>query len=442
VLVHRDMLLDGKYEVGDLIGSGGMGDVYCAEQRDLERTVAVKMLRADLQADPSMRQRFRTEAMVGSRIRHPNVVAVYDYGEHDGAPFLVMEHVRGARLSAVLAAKTPLSLQRALTFACDILAGLAEAHAEGIVHADVKSDNVMIGRYRDGTEVAKLLDFGLARPISTAPCTATTETFVSGTPEYLSPETIRGVRPSPASDVYSAGIVLYELLTGGTPFHGGAIAEVLRRHLEEDVVPPSVRCQERHITCAIDAVVMRALAKDPGERFADAEAFHRALVAAIPCEDPLARPDAELLLATETTHHDLRPIQARLARGSGLLTPRTTNDVRRGLGAAIASGQLSQIVAGYLDLARLHIDNSDHKAAANELEEAIDVLTVGEGAQTASPPEPLWRVLLPLASIYARLGDHGRALSILETGRKVAECHHSSVGTERARRLRDLLCGP
>lgn len=433
------MLLDGKYDVGDLIGSGGMGEVYCAEQRDLSRTVAIKMLRSDLRADPSIRHRFHSEAMVGSRIRHPNVVAVYDYGENEGVPYLVLEHVRGTQLSALLAAEAPLSVQRALMFARDILAGLAEAHLEGIVHADVKTDNVMIGRYRDGTEVAKLLDFGLSRSLGDAPRTASTE--LSGTPEYVAPETIRGVLPSPASDVYSAGIVLYELLTGHTPFHGGEIVEVLRRHLEDDVVPPSVRCRDRHISCAVDAVVMRALAKDPDERFEDAGAFHRALVAAIHREAPPRHSDIALEFATEATLFDMKPVHARLARGSCVIAPRTTTEARRVLGAAIIAGQVPQIVAGYLDLARLHIDDLAHKAAANELEEAIDILTHGEGPRSSNAPEPLWRVLLPLASIYARLGDRSRALSVLDAGRKVAERHGSSVGIERARTLRELLRG-
>lgn len=432
-----DMLLGGKYKVGDLIGSGGMGDVYCAEQPDLARTVAVKLLRHELRTDPHMRRRFHTEATVGARLRHHNLVAVLDFGlSEDGVPYLVLEHVRGKPVSLILAAEGSLPVARAARLAADVLAGLAEAHAEGVVHADIKSDNVMIDRYRDGTEVAKLLDFGLARFVGEPPLQSAADATLSSTPEYLAPEVIRGVLPSPASDVYSAGAMLYELLTGTTPFRASDIPEILRRHLEEDVVPPSSRSADRYIPGAIDTVVMCALAKDPTERYRDAEQFRRALLAAMPAKEPVPPRADELTFVSEPTRRDMRPdVERRFAAGSRPQPPRDTGDLQRALGLAITRGDLDQIVAGYLELAGVLVDARQLMAAAKELEEAIDLITHGGGPAAPNAPEPLWRLLLALASIYAGLGDPLRALDAARAGRRHAERQDSAVGRTRARAL-------
>ena len=226
------------YELGSLLGSGGMGAVYAARQQSLGRSVAVKLLHPELASQPTLVERFRTEALAGRRLSHPNVTGVVDFGvSSEGTPFLVMEHVAGERLSGIVRREGSLPTRRACAMAIQILAALDAAHAAGVIHADVKSDNVLVDSAPDGRDVAKLIDFGIARLMDQpAADDDPAERVLSGTPEYLAPEIIAGAPPTAASDLYAAGTVLYELLTGSTPFHGGSIEETFQRHLDEEVI--------------------------------------------------------------------------------------------------------------------------------------------------------------------------------------------------------------
>jgi serine/threonine-protein kinase len=267
-------VIDRKYVLRERIGEGGMGTVFVADQPALARSVAIKILHPRHAADRDLALRFRDEAVAASRVRHPGVVAVFDASHlDDGTPYIVMEYVAGRPLGDIIATER-IAVPRALALVDRILDVLAATHGDGVVHADVKSDNFLVGE-RDGEEHVTLIDFGLARVADLA--SARDTPLISGTPEYMAPEVIRGERPEIASDLYGAGVILYELLVGKTPFAGGTPSEIMARHLDDIAIPPSLRRPDRDIPRALDAVVERALAKRPGDRFGDAAAFARAL---------------------------------------------------------------------------------------------------------------------------------------------------------------------
>lgn len=277
---HRvGSVLAGKYVLREPLGAGGMGVVYRADQLILERPVAIKFLHPELDGDPVVSARFQTEARTAARLDHRNTVAVLDFGQDDdGHPYLVMEYVRGRTLRELVddGAMAP---ERAIAICAQILAALGEAHRAGIVHADVKSENVLLESRTDGDRV-KLVDFGLACVSrSSARDEIPDERWVAGTPEYMAPELIRGDRPTPASDLYAVGIVLYELLTGITPFGGGRSIEIFTRHVMDAPVPPSVRFPDLEVPRALEQVLARSLEKDPSRRYADAESFASELLA-------------------------------------------------------------------------------------------------------------------------------------------------------------------
>ncbi len=407
----RPGTLAGKYTLGDCIGAGGMGRVYRAEQPDLSRTVAIKIMHRTLAEDARLARHFRTEAIAAARFSHPNSVAVIDYGEtEDGAPFLVMEYVHGQMLSQIVRDQGPLDIARALGFAIQILDALADAHTLGIVHADVKADNVLVETTRDRGEQTKLVDFGLAR-IARDRGHETDDfdsgEFIAGTPEYMAPEVIRGAPPSPASDVYAVGAMLYEMLTGSTPFAGGSYVEIMRRQVEDIVVPPSLRCAEPCVPRHVESAILRALSKDPGHRFTTAAEFINALTVIPPPTAPRVRrcvasrsPDADGISTLVLPAADADPHLRRTPRGSSQQFSAELA-ARRDIGDAILRGARDEVATGYLALAEL-LRASDHpRAATSELEEALEML----GA-ASERTEPILMALLPL---YLELGDHDAA---------------------------------
>jgi serine/threonine protein kinase len=257
--------------LGAQLGAGGMGQVFAAEH-PVAGPLAVKLLQNQLLSEPLFVERVANEGRAAARIRHENVVRVIDHGMTSaGVPFVAMERVTGVSLLALIQREGLLSLPRIRTVAAQVLAGLAAIHRAGLVHADLKSDNLLIDDDR-----VTIIDFGLAREA----CCADRH-LISGTPEYMAPELIRGDVITPAADLYAVGVILYELLTGTTPFGGGPAAAIFDRHLHDEVVPPSKRCPDRAIPAALDALVVRALAKKPEDRFADADELLEALLEAI-----------------------------------------------------------------------------------------------------------------------------------------------------------------
>ncbi|MEU0332148.1 Stk1 family PASTA domain-containing Ser/Thr kinase [Streptomyces sp. NPDC006193] len=261
--------LGGRYELGQVLGRGGMAEVYLAHDTRLGRTVAVKTLRADLARDPSFQARFRREAQSAASLNHPAIVAVYDTGEDyiDGVsiPYIVMEYVDGSTLRELLHSGRKLLPERAMEMTIGILQGLEYAHRNGIVHRDIKPANVMLTRNGQ----VKVMDFGIARAMGDAGMTMTQTAAVIGTAQYLSPEQAKGEQVDARSDLYSTGCLLYELLTVRPPFVGDSPVAVAYQHVREEPQPPSVFDPE--ITPEMDAIVLKALVKDPDYRYQSAD---------------------------------------------------------------------------------------------------------------------------------------------------------------------------
>jgi serine/threonine-protein kinase len=264
-------LLEGRYAVESFIAHGGMASVYLATDTRLDRRVAVKVLHAHLAGDQETLARFQREARAAARLSHPNVVAVYDQGTDGDRPFLVMEFVPGATLRQVLRDRRTLTPGEALTVMDHVLAALAVAHRAGLVHRDIKPENVLITA--DGR--VKVADFGLARAVAGSTVT-TTGSVLFGTAAYLAPEQFQQGTADERSDVYSAGVVMFELLTGAVPFTGDSAYAVLHQHAHEDVPAPSTRAA--NIPPQVDALVTWATSRDPAQRPADAGELHASLL--------------------------------------------------------------------------------------------------------------------------------------------------------------------
>ncbi|NUU21026.1 MAG: serine/threonine protein kinase, partial [Streptomycetaceae bacterium] len=257
-------LLDGRYRVRSRIAAGGMATVYRALDTRLDRTVAVKVMHPAMAADASFTDRFIREAKAAARLSHPNVVGVFDQGHDGDVVFLAMEYVEGRTLRELLQDLGTLTPREAFGVLEPTLAALGAAHRAGFVHRDVKPENVLISD--DGG--IKVADFGLARATATAASAATGKVLV-GTVAYLSPEQIERGAASPTSDVYAAGILLYEMLTGRQPYLGRSAVEIIYKHVHEDVPPPSRAVPG--LSRALDVLVSEATARDPRQRPADAE---------------------------------------------------------------------------------------------------------------------------------------------------------------------------
>ncbi|OIK24827.1 protein kinase domain-containing protein [Streptomyces malaysiense] len=274
----RDLVLGGRYELAEKLGQGGMGTVHRGVDRQLRRTVAVKLLSSELAHDPQSRARFRREAHAVAALNHPAVATIHDVGEEphpDGPrPYLVMEYVEGATLAEALR-RGPLPVAEAVTVACAALDALGHSHERGIVHRDIKPSNIML----TGPDTVKVLDFGIAKAFSEVATRITGSGAAIGTPAYLSPEQIGGAEVDHRADLYAMGCLLHELLVGQTPFQGESPFVVMHQHLYAEPEPVSrVRPQ---IPSAIEAVILRALRKDPAERFTDAGEMRAALADAL-----------------------------------------------------------------------------------------------------------------------------------------------------------------
>ena len=291
-------LVGSRYELGELIGYGGMAEVHRGRDGRLGRDVAIKLLRADLARDPSFLNRFRREAQSAAGLNHPAIVAVYDTGEdHSGlgpetaeVPYIVMEYVEGQTLRDVLKIEGRLPPRRAMEIVAEVCGALDFSHRNGIVHRDIKPANVMITR----AGAVKVMDFGIARAIADNSATVTQTAAVIGTAQYLSPEQARGETVDARSDVYSTGCLLYELVTGHPPFTGDSPVAVAYQHVRENPVVPS--SENPAIPRALDSIVMKALAKNPMNRYQTAGEMRADLLRALadrPVEAEAVLTDAE-----------------------------------------------------------------------------------------------------------------------------------------------------
>ncbi len=266
--IAPDTLIDSRYKVLTRIGSGGMADVFCAHDEQLGRKVALKLLHARFAQDPEFVERFRREASAAAGLQHPNVVGVYDRGEWDGTYYIAMEYLPGRSLKQLIQQEAPLDPLRAIDLTVQILKAARFAHRRGIVHRDLKPHNVLV----DDEDRVKVTDFGIAR----AGASDMTETgSIMGTAQYLSPEQAQGHAVSEVSDLYSIGVVLFELLTGHVPFDADSAVSVALKHVSEPPPPPSAF--DPAVPPELETIVLWALDKDPARRPQDADAFIAAL---------------------------------------------------------------------------------------------------------------------------------------------------------------------
>ncbi len=283
-------LIGGRYEIGELLGRGGMAEVRKGNDLRLGRVVAIKRLRTDLASDPTFQARFRREAQSAASLNHPAIVSVYDTGEelstdgtHVPQPYIVMEYIAGRTLREILREGRKILPERALEITGGVLAALDYSHRAGIVHRDIKPANVMLTPAGD----VKVMDFGIARAVADASSTMTQTAAVVGTAQYLSPEQARGETVDSRSDVYSTGCLLYELLTGRPPFVGESPVSVAYQHVREQAAPPS--SLDHELPPEVDQIVMKALAKSTDERYQSAAAM-RADIERFLAGKPVAAP--------------------------------------------------------------------------------------------------------------------------------------------------------
>ncbi|MBA3277836.1 MAG: Stk1 family PASTA domain-containing Ser/Thr kinase, partial [Geodermatophilaceae bacterium] len=347
-------MLGQRYEVGEVLGRGGMAEVHRGRDIRLGREVAIKVLRSDIARDPTFQARFRREAQAAASLNHPAIVAVYDTGEDSVAagdvPYIVMEYVEGATLRDVLKDEGVMDVQAAMTFAADICAALDFSHRNGIVHRDVKPGNVMI---TPGGAV-KVMDFGIARAVSDSSATMTSTAAVIGTAQYLSPEQARGESVDARSDVYSAGCLLFELVTGGPPFTGDSPVAVAYQHVREDPRPPSTI--NPAVPPSLDAIVLKAMSKNPANRYQSAAEMRTDLLRAIAGQRVEATPvmsdsDRTAMIAPATgTRYREAPVVVPVLGPDSQAAEDDGGARRRGIGLAVLAVALLALIGAAVAL--------------------------------------------------------------------------------------------
>lgn len=323
--------LGDRYDVGQVIGRGGMAEVYEGTDRRLNRRVAIKVLRPDLARDPMFQERFRREAQSAAGLNHPNIVAIYDTGEDligDGAnqvsvPYIVMEFVDGVTLRHMLNNGPRILPERALEVIAGVLAALDYAHRHGIVHRDIKPANIMINTNGD----AKVMDFGIARAMSDAATSVTATSAVMGTAQYLSPEQARGELVDARSDIYSSGCVLYELLTGVTPFTGDSPVAIAYQHVNEPPKPPS--SLDNSIPSSLDSITLGALAKSPSNRYQTAAEMRSDVERSIAGMPIVSRQNHETQAIPTNAPTAAIPVVDGFPGTVAVVPPKTTNNKAR-----------------------------------------------------------------------------------------------------------------
>jgi serine/threonine-protein kinase len=269
--MEEKRLLNDRYQLLEALGKGGMAFVYRARDLMLERYVAVKILREDYTRDPAFQDRFRLEAKAAANLSHPNIVTVHDFGLDAGKLFIVMEYVPGTDLKTLIQQRGRFTPEEALPLIIQACAGIGYAHRAGLVHCDVKPQNMLV----TPDQRLKVADFGIARALASIRPGEQSD-VVWGSPQYFSPEQASGAAPSPSSDVYSLGVVLYEMLTGALPFTATTATELARLHL--DVLPPLLTETLPDISPALEQILLKVLSKEPSARYRTADQLGRVLM--------------------------------------------------------------------------------------------------------------------------------------------------------------------
>ena len=276
-------ILNNRYRLEERLGSGGMAMVYRARDMTLERTVAIKILRKNLSANSEFRSRFHQEAKAAANLSHPNIVTVHDFGFYASQLFIVMEYVPGTDLKTLMQQKRPFELNEAIDLIAQACAGLGYAHRAGLVHCDVKPQNMLVTPDRR----LKVVDFGISRLLASISPDERSE-VVWGSPQYFSPEQAAGSAPSPASDVYSLGVILYEMLAGRLPFIAATPQELARLH--RDALPPSPRRYNPAVPIPLEQIMLKILAKEPASRYRTADQLGRVLTNFVRQPQPVQSP--------------------------------------------------------------------------------------------------------------------------------------------------------
>jgi len=289
-------VIDGKYAVLERIGSGAMGNIYKAEHKALSKVVALKVLHRHLVREESHVKRFHREARAASRLSHPNCITVLDFGQtEDGWSYIAMEYLPGRDLCRILFEEGPMAPERAAHIIAQVLDALDEAHSNGVIHRDLKPENVMIEKLRSDPDFVKVLDFGIAKIQDFAghqnSSFKTATGMVFGTPEYMSPEQIRGEDLDGRSDLYSLGVLLYQMLSGALPFQGESVLEVATAHLTQQ--PPPLREKRPDLAASVCGVVARLMSKKREDRYQNAQEARAALLEAVRRDTPRPVPVSE-----------------------------------------------------------------------------------------------------------------------------------------------------
>jgi len=301
--MNEGMLLNNRYQLLERLGAGGMSDVFRARDLMLERSVAIKVLHENYSNDTAFQQRFRQEARAAANLSHPNIVTVHDFGFDHGQLFIVMEHIPGKDLKTLLRQRGRYSVEEAIPLIVQACAGIGYAHRAGLVHCDIKPHNMIVSP--DGR--LKVTDFGIARAMSTILPDERAD-VVWGSPQYFSPEQAVGEPPSPASDVYSLGVVLYEVLTGALPFTAPTSEELARLHLEMAPIPPSEYVPD--IPSALEQIVLKVLSKEPAARYRTADQLGRVLLRFGTQRDTPSTPSLSLTPEASSTYQQPEPPSA------------------------------------------------------------------------------------------------------------------------------------
>lgn len=325
-------VIAGRYELVELIGKGGMSSVWQAHDRLLDRLVAIKILHPHFTEDEEYVERFRREARSVAQLSHPNIVTVIDRGEDEGRQYIVFEYIEGENLKELLERTGPMPVRDALTLALQMARALSFAHGRGLIHRDVKPQNVLM----NAEGQAKMTDFGIARELDVQGVTITGT--VLGTSEYIAPEQARGQQVDAQTDVYSLGVVLYELLTGGVPYHGDNFVTVALKHVNEPA--PSVLEKRPEVPARVANAVERAMAKSPSERFQSMNELVDELEACLADSDPVSE-EATMISRRPVVEQEQRPRRQRPRRRVGFLWPVAAVLAVVGIAALAALGAMA-----------------------------------------------------------------------------------------------------
>ncbi|MCB9643672.1 MAG: protein kinase [Myxococcales bacterium] len=410
-----DEVLVGKFHIKELIGQGAMGRVYRAVQKPINRDVAIKILHQHLMEDQRVARRFQREAEAASRFTHPNSIAIFDFGQTENKSlYIAMEYIIGPDLAEVISQASPIPAERVIKIGSQVLSALQLAHNSKIIHRDLKPENIMLSQISGQDELVKVCDFGIAKiqqPENTKGESALTMFgMICGTPYYMSPEQAKGEELDGRTDLYSMGVILYEMLTGEVPFRGSTPVEVIARHLTDHAELPSKVRPDAQIPRALEDVVMRALRKNRDERFASAEEFRIALEKAR--EETAFHMELERVLQTSEQDAQRRP--------TNMSIPVAT------VAAAGTVVRPSSAIAGASSLAPSSSSTS------------VPQVTIARGRAPQPTPHPMPATTPPPASVPTRIGPAPSApnvpsphisnsISAITQARGQAPAHHSGI---------------